>query len=217
MLYKLELFKNDFSQEIDVFVKAWYDKLKNRAVPSKPISANDILVVVGHGNRAVPQYIDSRADVPNPKAKTLTFNDVAARVRKVVTKDHVHVLMLMCEGAGRTDQQTGEFIKGKQLKNVTAVKGSSNEMLNGKRSCFIKLLALALGTGEKGQSALPKIRVGGFSACTVNMKGGPDTLEVDNQGLPKVYDKNGNQLNPLWVNAEGKWCTFGSSERTKRM
>ena len=202
-LFYLELFKTSFdanTTEGDNYVREWYAKIgpQGQARSFRKLSVDDILCLVGHGERTAPEFIEGKA----LGGKKFPANDVAAMVKKVVNPGHVHVLALMCEGAGRT--KDGVVLKKSDLEITPAQ--------NGKSSCFIKLLARALGTGADG---LTKIRVGGFATNIANPSF--SALEFDAHKLPKVYSKGGTvPLEPRWVNKDGDWCTFESSDRVKQ-
>jgi hypothetical protein len=103
--------------------------------------------------------------------------------------------------------------------------------------CFIQNLALAL----KEKTSRPDLRIGGYASFTLNPESA--TVPIYKNGLPQVYSKlppkkllEGSKTKPfqsektkkedpeawydeipaLWVNNDGKWCTFDSSKATDR-
>jgi hypothetical protein len=177
----------------------------------------DVVVIFGHGDRMKGKEICPTA--ANSKGAK-SVEEVAGLLNDQLDAQHQWLLVLACEGAGRR-KASGEHM----------------DLPTPHDLCFIQHLAQAL----KGMTDRPNLRIGGYASNVTN----PDNVKVPTQknGLPQVYSKlppkkllEGSKDKPLqfvatkkedpnawyaeipalWVNNDGKWCTFDSPKAISR-
>jgi len=222
-----------FPDSKDAFVKGWREAFVLDTTGKVDeidgvVGVDDLVVIFGHGDRATPKVIES-ADSGTKIA--MTAEQVAAALNPHLDAGHKYVLCLMCEGSGR--RYRGELlVKADQKTDKKAWIRFEDEVYE---KCFIKQLALEL----KKLTPRSALRIGGFASSVINppakkvpikKTGGlkvlsklPDGMRLEGSktaeqpAIMKVKDPTGwyDDIPPLWVNGDGKWCTFENTNPIK--